>query len=49
MWTWTGGGLWRLSGALAGKEVELVAEGTGEMLRYRIGIGFLNEAKENPA
>lgn len=35
--------------ALAGKEVELVAEGTGEMLRYRIGIGFLNEAKENPA
>lgn len=27
--------------ALAGKEVELVVEGTGEMLRYKIGKGFV--------
>ena len=36
-------------GALDGKEVELVVEGTGEVLRYRIGKGFVDATKKNPA
>lgn len=35
--------------SLAGKEVELVVEGTGKVLRYRPGKGFMNEANKSPA
>lgn len=35
--------------SLDGKVVELVVEGSGEVLRYRIGKGFVDATKKNPA